>query len=149
MTTACVEHFLSRRIVKPICLARISVLLLVLSSCRAGMTEIPVVPPEPALVEGTGTVEGYVGYFSPALPPEDSEIPPLPSGYAFSSYRWIKGSPGVSFGQLYLLGRESDLKNAIYVRASGTWKLKSCGPSGSGDNYVELTVSRLQTVFQR
>ena len=98
---------------------------------------------------GIGTIEGYVGYFSVALPPPDSNLGVLPSGYTFSSYHWVTDSPSCSYSMIYLLGQDSLLRDAIYVKASGKWE-QATQKYGTADySYLKLTVESIEIIQKK
>ncbi len=93
---------------------------------------------------GRGTIVGWQGYFSPALSPFDYP-PPLPSGYAMSSFTWEQGAPSdSSYMMVYLHGRESDLAKARRVRATGTWDAIERTFSMGVSHYINLSIDSLE-----
>jgi hypothetical protein len=96
---------------------------------------------------GYGIIEGYIGYYSPALPPPiGNRSPGFPSGYIFGEHRWVSDTPKCSYEEVYLISNDTSLGKVIYIQARGKWERKSTTINGTIHSYIEITADKIQII---
>jgi hypothetical protein len=95
---------------------------------------------------GTAAIEGRIGYFSPSLPPPNSDHTfSYPSGYQLGEYHWIAIDTPKVASRIYLDGDYGQFKNR-YVQIKGSWKEIIKIKDNDEYRYLIITVDSLREI---
>jgi hypothetical protein len=123
------------------------ILVMTISGCNMDVisNDNSSVPDNSPTMSGAAIVEGYVGYFSPALPPSD-RVEAEPSGYVLSNDVWRTETPQCSYSRIYLEGKESQLSRAVHIQVTGTWRTWTLSINDQEHHYLKISVDSLQVI---
>jgi hypothetical protein len=95
---------------------------------------------------GTAAIEGRIGYFSPSLPPPNSDYTfSYTSGYQLREYHWIAIDTPKVASRIYLDGDYGQFKNQ-YVQIKGSWKEIIKIKDNKEYRYLIITVDSLREI---
>jgi hypothetical protein len=92
---------------------------------------------------GVGSIEGRMGYFSPAL--SESQANPYPSGYELGEYKWVSTDSSNASYRIFLDGDYASLKNQ-HVRATGYWQETIRAIGSDTYHYIMVTVDSIKVI---
>ena len=95
---------------------------------------------------GLAMIEGRIGYFSPELPPPNSQIElPYPSGYMLGEYHWMTTDTPKVASRIYLDGDYGEYKYQ-YVQVNGSWKEIIKKQNKQEYHYLVISVDSIQVI---